>query len=45
MQQIQGALRSVCTYVGADHIDKLYDNVVFVRVNNQINNSLAKFEQ
>ena len=45
MRQIQGALRSVCTYVGADHIDKLYDNVVFVRVNNQINNSLAKFEQ
>ena len=45
MKQIQGALRSVCTYVGADHIDKLYDNVVFVRVNNQINNSLANFEQ
>lgn len=45
MQQIQGGLRSVCTYVGAAHIDALYKRTQFVRVNNQLNNSLAKYEQ
>lgn len=45
IKQIQGGLRSVCTYVGAEHIDDLYHLTEFVRVNNQINNSLAKYEQ
>ena len=45
IQQIQGGLRSVCTYVGAEHIDQLHKRTVFVRVNNQINNSLARYEQ
>jgi len=45
IKQIQGGLRSVCTYVGAEHIDALYERTTFVRVNNQINNSLAKYEQ
>ena len=45
LKQIQGGLRSVCTYVGAEHIDQLHKRTVFVRVNNQINNSLARYEQ
>ena len=45
IKQIQGGLRSVCTYVGAEHIDQLHKRTNFVRVNNQINNSLARYEQ
>ena len=45
LKQIQGGLRSACTYVGAKHINELYERTTFVRVNNQINNSLAKYEQ
>ncbi len=45
IKQIQGGLRSICTYVGAEHINMLYERTTFVRVNNQINNSLAKYEQ
>jgi GMP reductase len=45
MQQIQGGLRSVCTYVGAENIDALYKRTQFVRVNNIINRSLEKYEQ
>lgn len=45
IKQIQGGLRSVCTYVGADNINELYMRTTFVRVNNQINNSLSKYEQ
>jgi GMP reductase len=42
--QIKGALRSVCTYVGVDDIADLHDNAEFIRVNHQINNSLAIYE-
>jgi len=45
LKQIQGGLRSACTYVGAEHINQLYGLVRFVRVQNTINNSLAKYEQ
>jgi GMP reductase len=45
LQQIQGGLRSVCTYVGAEHIDDVSKRTTFVRVNHQLNNSLAKYEQ
>lgn len=45
MNQIQGGLRSACTYVGAKHINDLYQNTQFVRVNNIINKSLEKYEQ
>ena len=45
IQQIQGGLRSVCTYVGAEHIRELYKRTQFVRVNNTINRSLEKYEQ
>jgi len=31
--------------VGAEHIDQLHKRTNFVRVNNQINNSLARYEQ
>jgi len=42
--QIKGALRSACTYVGVDNIADFSKNVEFVRVNNIINNSLDKYE-
>lgn len=45
IHQIQGGLRSVCTYVGAEHISQLYQRTQFVRVNNIINRSLEKYEQ
>ncbi len=45
LKQIQGGLRSVCTYVGAEHIDQLHKRTRFIRVNNQINNSLARYEK
>lgn len=45
IKQIQGGLRSVCTYVGAEHISELYKRTQFVRVNSTINNSLAKYEK
>lgn len=43
--QIKGALRSVCTYVGVDSVSKLYESANFVRVNNIVNRSLEKYEQ
>lgn len=45
IHQIQGSLRSVCTYVGAENINQLYDRSKFVRVNNIINKSLEKYEK
>jgi GMP reductase len=45
LEQIKGGLRSICTYVGAESIDGVFGKTVFVKVNNQINNSLAKYEQ
>lgn len=45
IKQIQGGLRSVCTYVGAEHISELYKRTQFVRVNNTINRSLEKYEK
>jgi len=45
IQQVQGGLRSVCTYVGAESITDLYYRSQFVRVNNTINRSLEKYEQ
>ena len=45
INQIKGALRSVCTYVGIDDISKLKKHVEFVEVNNTINKSLEKYER
>ena len=44
INQIKGALRSVCTYVGVDDIKHLHANAEFIRVNHQINQSLEKYE-
>lgn len=45
LKQIQGGLRSVCTYTGAEHINQLNKTSLFVRVNNTINRSLEKYEK
>ena len=45
LKQIQGGLRSVCTYTGAEHINQLKKTSMFVRVNNTINRSLEKYEK
>lgn len=45
VKQIQGGLRSVCTYVGAKSITELYEKSQFVRVNSTINRSLEKYEK
>ena len=42
--QIKGAVRSVCTYTGIDDIKDLYHQSTFIRVNHQINKSLAKYD-
>lgn len=44
INQVKGGLRSACTYVGASKLEDLYDKVTFVKVNHQINKSLAKYE-
>jgi GMP reductase len=43
LNQIKGALRSVCTYVGASSINELSSHTEFVRVNNTHNRSLEKY--
>lgn len=45
INQIKGALRSVCTYVGVENLQDLHKNCNFIRVNNIINKSLEKYEQ
>jgi len=45
INQVKGGLRSACTYVGAPSLSELYDNVTFVRVNNQINTTMERYEQ
>ena len=45
INQIKGALRSVCTYVGTNDISKIKDHVEFAEVNNTINKSLEKYER
>ena len=44
VQEILGGLRSTCTYVGAKSLKELKNNVKFIRVNNQLNESLSKYE-
>ena len=44
INQVKGGLRSACTYVGASKLDQLYDKTTFVKVNHQINTTLAKYE-
>ena len=42
--QLKGALRSVCTYVGVDNIHDLSSKTKFIQVNHQYNRSLQKYE-
>lgn len=45
IKQIEGGLRSVCTYVGIKNITELANVSKFIKVNHTINNSLAKYEK
>lgn len=44
INQVQGGIRSVLTYVGAKHIDDMYSKTKFIKVNNTINKSLEKYD-
>jgi GMP reductase len=44
LQDILGGLRSACTYVGASELKELSKRTTFVRVNQQLNNSLSIYE-
>ena len=44
MKDILGGLRSACTYVGAGELKELNKRATFVRVNQQLNNSLSAYE-
>ena len=44
MQDILGGLRSACTYVGASELKELSKRTTFVRVTQQLNNSLNAYE-
>ena len=43
MKEILGGLRSTCTYVGAKELKELTKRTTFVRVTNQLNNSLSAY--
>ncbi|NDB28650.1 GMP reductase [archaeon] len=44
MNQLKGALRSVCTYVGVDNINDLSNKSYFIKVKHQVNRSLEKYD-
>ena len=44
MKDILGGLRSACTYVGASELKELSKRATFVRVTQQLNNSLSVYE-
>ena len=44
LQDILGGLRSACTYVGASELKELSKRATFVRVTQQLNNSLNAYE-
>jgi GMP reductase len=44
LQDIFGGLRSACTYVGASELKELSKRTTFVRVTQQLNNSLSAYE-
>ena len=45
INQIKGGLRSACTYVGTTELSELYNNSSFIRVNNQINETMSHYEK
>jgi GMP reductase len=44
LSEILGGLRSACTYVGAGELKELSKRATFVRVTQQLNNSLNAYE-
>ncbi len=44
LQDILGGLRSACTYVGASELKELSKRTTFIRVTQQLNNSLNAYE-
>jgi GMP reductase len=44
LQDILGGLRSACTYVGASELKELSKRATFIRVTQQLNNSLNAYE-
>jgi GMP reductase len=44
LSEILGGLRSACTYVGAGELKELSKRATFVRVTQQLNNSLSAYE-
>ena len=44
MKDILGGLRSACTYVGASELKELSKRTTFVRITQQLNNSLSIYE-
>jgi GMP reductase len=44
LRSILGGLRSACTYVGASELKELSKRTTFVRVSQQLNNSLSAYE-
>jgi GMP reductase len=44
INEILGGLRSACTYVGASELKELSKRTTFVRVTQQLNNSLSAYE-
>jgi GMP reductase len=45
IEDILGGVRSTCTYVGAKSIKELHKRTTFIKVNNQLNQSLSKLTQ
>ena len=45
IKQVQGGIRSALTYVGAEHIDDMYNKTKFIKVHNAINKSLEKYDK
>ena len=43
LQEIEGGLRSACSYVGSKNLKDLPKCSTFVRVNRQLNNSLLEY--
>lgn len=45
IEDLLGGLRSTCTYVGARKLKELHKRATFIRVNNQLNQSLSGLQQ
>jgi len=45
LQDLLGSLRSTATYIGARRLKEFSRRAVFVRVHNQLNTSMAKYDQ